>query len=453
MKRFFNLFLALIFLCAVVDAGAVSITTRSGKGSTLTHNELDANFKHEAVAKTGAYTVVESDNRATIEVSGGAYTMTLDDISTIVAASDTGEFEVTIKNTDASNNVTVARSGTDTIDGATSYTLTPDEAATFKVNQATDGWNVISTGLSDIATLTPTDSNVIVGDGTNWVAESGATARTSLGFTSAILDSTSVNIDGGAIDGTTIGANTPAAGDFTDLTMNGSSAFVLKANESQISFQDGASSTQWQLGERADSSNQFFILNGGLAEEVLYIDDADSSVNIINGTFSVTDGIESTDIGLTTAGDADFSSLTDLGSCDTGYSRAAPGLCVADDGIGTVIVSTMDSCTAIPSKTNATAVLIRAYVEAGSANSGGTARGTQAYANDNASCTNPVQVIVADSSAWEFSAVTAGVKLDASYGQAIISMLPTDFTHVWCADDAGNEGVCQIYLPAYWTNE
>jgi hypothetical protein len=36
-------------------------------------------------------------------------------------------------------------------------------------------------GLTDIAGLTPTDSNFIVGDGTNWVAESGATARASLG--------------------------------------------------------------------------------------------------------------------------------------------------------------------------------------------------------------------------------------------------------------------------------
>jgi hypothetical protein len=38
-------------------------------------------------------------------------------------------------------------------------------------------------GLQEIAGLTPTDSNIIVGDGTNWVAESGATARASLGLT------------------------------------------------------------------------------------------------------------------------------------------------------------------------------------------------------------------------------------------------------------------------------
>jgi len=37
-------------------------------------------------------------------------------------------------------------------------------------------------GLTDIAALAVTDGNIIVGNGTNWVAESGATARTSLGL-------------------------------------------------------------------------------------------------------------------------------------------------------------------------------------------------------------------------------------------------------------------------------
>ncbi len=38
------------------------------------------------------------------------------------------------------------------------------------------------TQLDDIAALSVTDGNIIVGDGTNWIAESGATARTSLGL-------------------------------------------------------------------------------------------------------------------------------------------------------------------------------------------------------------------------------------------------------------------------------
>lgn len=39
--------------------------------------------------------------------------------------------------------------------------------------------------LGDIAALAVTDGNIIVGDGANWVAESGATARTSLGVPAA----------------------------------------------------------------------------------------------------------------------------------------------------------------------------------------------------------------------------------------------------------------------------
>ena len=37
--------------------------------------------------------------------------------------------------------------------------------------------------LDDIAAIAPADSTILVGDGTNWVAESGATARTTLGLT------------------------------------------------------------------------------------------------------------------------------------------------------------------------------------------------------------------------------------------------------------------------------
>ena len=59
-------------------------------------------------------------------------------------------------------------------------------------------------GLADIAALAVTDGNFIVGDGANWVAESGATARTSLGLGSiATQASSSVSITGGSITGIT----------------------------------------------------------------------------------------------------------------------------------------------------------------------------------------------------------------------------------------------------------
>lgn len=62
-----------------------------------------------------------------------------------------------------------------------------------------------SARLDDVAGLTPTDSNFIVGNGTNWVAETGATVRTSLGLgTIATQDANNVSITGGSITGSTI---------------------------------------------------------------------------------------------------------------------------------------------------------------------------------------------------------------------------------------------------------
>jgi hypothetical protein len=58
--------------------------------------------------------------------------------------------------------------------------------------------------LADIAGLTPSDGNFIVGDGTNFVAESGSTARTSLGLgTIATQDANNVTISGGSVTGIT----------------------------------------------------------------------------------------------------------------------------------------------------------------------------------------------------------------------------------------------------------
>ena len=58
-------------------------------------------------------------------------------------------------------------------------------------------------GLADIAGLAVTDGNIIVGDGANWVAESGATARTSLGLgTMAVETATDyLALAGGAMTG------------------------------------------------------------------------------------------------------------------------------------------------------------------------------------------------------------------------------------------------------------
>lgn len=52
----------------------------------------------------------------------------------------------------------------------------------YSISGADAAFQPLDADLTAIAALTPTDSNVIVGNGTAWVAESGATARTSLGL-------------------------------------------------------------------------------------------------------------------------------------------------------------------------------------------------------------------------------------------------------------------------------
>ena len=76
--------------------------------------------------------------------------------------------------------------------------------------------------LADVAGLTPTDSHFIVGDGTNFITETGGDARTSLGLGSiATQDANDVDISGGEIDGTAIGVNSASSGAFTTLSATG----------------------------------------------------------------------------------------------------------------------------------------------------------------------------------------------------------------------------------------
>jgi len=56
------------------------------------------------------------------------------------------------------------------------------DGVTSAIQTQLDGKQPLDAQLTDIAGLTPTDNAVIIGNGTNFVAESGATARTSLGL-------------------------------------------------------------------------------------------------------------------------------------------------------------------------------------------------------------------------------------------------------------------------------
>ena len=121
-----------------------TLRTRAAKGSDLTPTEADNDFKRSVSAKTTTYNCLIGDNRNVIECNSATpFTVTLGNAATMAAA-ETGDYEVTIVNI-GSGAVTVARSGTDVIDGATiSFSLSQYSSATLKVNFAANGYNSIS---------------------------------------------------------------------------------------------------------------------------------------------------------------------------------------------------------------------------------------------------------------------------------------------------------------------
>lgn len=119
-------------------------------------------------------------------------------------------------------------------------------------------------GLDDIAGLAVTDGNIIVGDGTNWVAESGSTARTSLGLGSiATQNADAVAITGGsssvekltiagyAIEKATISASAPTSTTNFDVltqsvvyyTSNSTTNFTLNVRGNSSTSLDSSMAT------------------------------------------------------------------------------------------------------------------------------------------------------------------------------------------------------------------
>lgn len=105
--------------------------------------------------KSANYTITAQDVTSLVRVntSGGAVTITLPDITTL-----TDDFDcIVAKVTGDANVVTIARSGTDTINGATSYTLTSQwQGAWLTADRSTGTWTVIASGGSGVRAFVDT---------------------------------------------------------------------------------------------------------------------------------------------------------------------------------------------------------------------------------------------------------------------------------------------------------
>ena len=169
--------------------GRITLTISGGGGGGITSFNIAGATGSSAVGDgqtvtvtgSGGITTAESSRTVTVSPTG-----VLEDLNSLGAPSSDGQFIVA------------------TGAGAFDYESGATARISLGVQIGTDV-QAYNAGLTDIAGLTPTNSNFIVGNGSNWVAETGATARASLGLGDmATQDAGAVAITGGSIQAYTL---------------------------------------------------------------------------------------------------------------------------------------------------------------------------------------------------------------------------------------------------------
>ena len=183
---------------------------------------------------------------------------------------DNGTNSVTLKGPAATGDVTLTLpAADDTLVGkATTDTLT---------NKSIDASQLTGTvanarldqQLQDVAGLAVTDGNIIVGDGSNFVAENGATARTSLGlgtaavldtgisntnvpkFTTGVADDDFLRVAGTAIEGRSASEVLSDIGGQASLTFGISNTNAVKIDSSSVADDEYARFTASGLESRS----------------------------------------------------------------------------------------------------------------------------------------------------------------------------------------------------------
>ena len=203
--------------------------------------------------------------------------------------------------------------------------------------------------LADVAGLTPTDGNFIVGDGTNFVTESGSTARTSLGLGSiATQDASNVTITGGSITGITdlavadggTGASTAAGARVNILpSYSGNAGKVLAVNVGAtdieyITIATGGGGTGDVVGPISSTDNTVPRFDGTTGKII------QTSGVVINDSNEITVGAwKATEVGVAYGGTG-ASTLTGIvkGNGTSAFTAATAGTdYLAPAAIGTTV--------------------------------------------------------------------------------------------------------------------
>ena len=180
-----------------LDAKQPTIT---GSASTIDTESLTAN---RAVISNGSQKIAVSDVTDTeLGYLDGVTSSVQTQIDSKQATITGGASTIASSNLTASRALQSNGSGKVEVSDVTTTELGYLDGVTSAIQTQIDGKQNSDAQLTDIAGLTPTDSNFIVGDGSNFVTESGATARTSLGLGSISTQaSNNVSISGGSVTG------------------------------------------------------------------------------------------------------------------------------------------------------------------------------------------------------------------------------------------------------------
>ena len=180
-----------------LDAKASTIT---GAASTIVSSDLTAS---RAVQSNGSGKVeVSSVTSTELGYVSGVTSAIQTQFSGKQATITGGATTITSSDLTASKALASDASGKVAVTSVTDTELGYVSGVTSAIQTQLDAKQPLDAQLTDIAGLTPTDSNFIVGDGSNFTTETGATARTSLGLGSvATQAANSIAITGGSITG------------------------------------------------------------------------------------------------------------------------------------------------------------------------------------------------------------------------------------------------------------
>lgn len=174
-------------------------------GNTLTKATLTAGSNVTITNGGGSITIAATDTNTTYTAGSG-----LDLTGTEFSVDLKANGGLVIESTEIAVDLGAsAITGTLAVgDGGTGATTASGARTALGVAIGSDV-QAFNAKLSAVAGLAVTDGNFIVGNGSTFVAESGATARTSLGLGSiATQNSNNVSITGGSIDGITFDGGT-----------------------------------------------------------------------------------------------------------------------------------------------------------------------------------------------------------------------------------------------------